>query len=158
PLLAQPELAAHYQLIHYHRRGYLGSSRGSKPLTAAGQAGDAAALLRHLGVTRAHIAGHSFGAMIALQLALYAPALVPSLALLEPPIRTVPSAKVAFERNVLPMLNAYRAGDKQQAVEIFSTAVFGPNWQAVVERAVPGGVAQALRDVDTFAQEMAAFQ
>ena len=158
PLLAQPELAAHYQIIHYHRRGYMGSTLGSQPLAAIRQAADAASLLRHLGVKAAHIAGHSFGAMIALQLAVDAPELVHSLALLEPPLRTVPSAKASFERNVLPMLNAYRAGDKHKAVELFSGAVFGPNWQIFVAQAVQGGVEQAIRDLDTFIQELAAFQ
>jgi len=158
PLLERPELATRYQLIHYHRRGYLGSTRGSEPLTAARQAGDAAALLKHLGVSRAHVAGHSFGALIALQLALDAPDLVHSLALLEPPMRMVPSGKAAFEHIVLPMINAYRSGDKRKAVELFSDAVFGPNWQTIIEQAIPGSVEQAVRDLDTFIQEQAAFQ
>jgi len=158
PLLERPELASRYQLIHYHRRGYLGSTVGSEPLSAPAQAADAAALLRHLGVSRAHVAGHSFGAQIALQLAVEAPELVHSLALLEPPLRSVPSAKASLERNVLPMLNVYRAGDKRKAVEVFSAAVFGPDWQTIIEQAVPGGVEQAVRDVDTFIHELAAFQ
>ncbi len=153
PLLAEPELASRYQLIHYHRRGYMGSTLGSEPLTSARQAEDAAALLRHLGVKAAHIAGHSYGGLIALQLAADAPDLVHSLALLEPSLMMVPSGKGSFER-FLPMMNAYRAGDKRKAVEIFSSAVFGPGWQTVVEQAVPGGVEQAVRDVDTFIQEM----
>ncbi len=158
PLLARPELASRYQLIHYHRRGYMGSTLGTEPLTATRQAADAAALLRHLGVKTAHIAGHSFGGLIGLQLALDSPELVHSIALLEPPLRMVPSAQASFERVNLPMINAYRAGDKRKAVELFSNAVFGPNWQAIVEQSVPGGVEQADRDLDTFIQEQAAFQ
>ena len=158
PLLAQPEFASRYQIIHYHRRGYMGSTVGSEPLTAAVQAADAASLLRHLGVKAAHIAGNSFGAMIALQLAVDAPQLVHSLALLEPPLRMVPSAKASFEENVLPMMNAYRAGDKRKAVELFSNAVFGPGWQPIISQAIPGGVEQAVRDLDTFIQELVAFQ
>lgn len=53
PLLAQPGLASRYQLIHYHRRGYLGSTLGAEPLTAGKQANDAASLLSHLGVKAA---------------------------------------------------------------------------------------------------------
>ena len=104
------------------------------------------------------IVGHSFGGLIALQLALDSPELVHSIALLEPPLRMVPSGKASFEQINLPMMNAYRAGDKHQAVQLFSDAVFGPNWQAIVEQAVPGGVEQADRDLDTFIQEQAAFQ
>src|SRR5512146_2496551 len=66
PLLAQPMLASRFQLIHYHRRGYLGSTLGSNPLTIALEAGDAAMLLRHLGVSTAHIVGHSIGGLIGL--------------------------------------------------------------------------------------------
>src|SRR5512138_1188303 len=91
PLRAEPELAARYRLIHYRRRGYARSGRGSTPITMAEEARDAAALLEHLQVKAAHVAGHSIGAMIALQLALDAPNLVHSLALLEPPLRTIPS-------------------------------------------------------------------
>jgi pimeloyl-ACP methyl ester carboxylesterase len=158
PLLAQPELAARYQIIQYHRRGYLGSTLGSEPLTGACQAVDASSLLQHLGVKKAHVVGHSFGAQIALQLAVDAPELVHSLALLEPPLRMVPSAKASFERNVFPMMNAYRAGEKRKAVELFSDAVFGPDWQTIVEITVPGGFEQAVQDVDTFIQEQGDFQ
>src|SRR5918911_1075859 len=48
PLFGQPELAANYRLIHYRRRGYMGSTRGQQRLTIARHAADAAALLRHL--------------------------------------------------------------------------------------------------------------
>ena len=158
PLLAEPELTSRYRLIHYHRRGYMGSTLGDEPLTADRQASDAVALLKHLRVKTAHIVGHSYGALIALQLAVDAPGMVHTLALLEPPLRMVPSGKASFERDVLPMLNAYRSGDKRQAVEIFSDNIFGPNWQVMVEQAVPGGVEQAVKDVDTFVKELPAIQ
>lgn len=154
PLLAQPLLASRYRLIHYHRRGYMGSTLGTKPLTMAGQAADAAALLRHLGVEKAHVVGHSIGGLIALQLAADTPGIVHSLALLEPPLPMVPSAKTDNERVFLPMMNAYRGGDKRKAIELFGDAVFGPNWQYIAETAVPGSVEQAVRDVDTFIQEL----
>ena len=153
PLLAEPELASCYRLIHYHRRGYMGSTLGAQPLTIAAQARDAAALLRHLGVSAAHVAGHSIGGLIALQLAVDAPELVHSLALLESPLRMVPSGKASFEQINVPMLNAYRSGDKRKALDIFCDAVFGPNWQAIVEQSVPGGVEQAVKDVDIFIKE-----
>ncbi len=156
PLFAQPELASRYRLIHYHRRGWMGSTRGQAPFTIVRMADDAAALLRHLDVKRAHIAGHSIGALVALQLAVDAPELVHSLALLEPPLRSNSGGKEIYERTIVPMLNAYRSGDKRTAVEIFSNAVFGPNWQLIVEHAVPGGVTQAVAGMDTFIQEQPA--
>lgn len=158
PLLAEPELASGYQLIHYHRRGYMGSTFGTEPPTVTRQTSDAAALLRHLGVKAAHIVGHSYGALITLQLAIDAPELVHSLALLEPPLRMVPSGQAALSRFIGPMMDAYRLGNKRAAVEIFGDAVFGPNWQPVIERVIPGAVEQAIRDVDTFMRELPTIQ
>ena len=158
PLLAQPELTSRYQLIYYHRRGQMGSTRGSEPPTCALQARDAAALLKHLGVKTAHVVGHSFGGLIALQLALDEPALVHSLALLEPVLRMVPSGRASMENTMPPMMGAYRSGDKQKAVGIFSDAVFGPNWRSVVDKTVPGGSEQAVKEMDSFVPELAAFQ
>jgi pimeloyl-ACP methyl ester carboxylesterase len=158
PLLARPELASRYQLIHYYRRGYMGSTLGHEPLTIALLASDAAALLRYLEVKAAHVAGHSIGGLIALQLAVDAPDLGHSLALLEPPLRGVPGGKASFERIILPMLKAYQSGDKPAALEIFCVATFGPDWQSLVEQAVPGGAQQALSAIDMFIQEQPAIQ
>ncbi len=155
PLFRRPEIASRYQLIHFHRRGYGGSTLGSIPLTVAREAADAAALLRQLAVRRAHVAGHSFGGMIALQLALDHPNLVHSLALLEPSLPMVPGGEARLQQLFAPMMNAYRAGEKRKAMVTLSDAIFGPGWQAVVERAVPGGVEQAVKDFDTFMQEQA---
>ena len=63
PFLFEPALVDRYRLIRYHRRGQAGSTR-------ADNAADAASLLDHLSVRRAHVAGHSTGAAIALQLVL----------------------------------------------------------------------------------------
>lgn len=158
PLLGQSELASRFRLIHYHRQGYLGSTLGPDRLTIARQAGDALALLTHLGVRRAHIVGHSLSALIALQLALDAPQMVHSLALLEPSLPMVPSAKVNFGRLFPSVFEAYRSGNKRKALEIFSDRVFGPNWQSTVEQTVPGGVEQAVHDLDTFIQELGPMQ
>jgi pimeloyl-ACP methyl ester carboxylesterase len=67
PLLTEPRLANHYRVISYHRRGFAGSSRASAPFMIAQQAADGRALLQHLGIPRAHVAGHSYGAAIAIQ-------------------------------------------------------------------------------------------
>ena len=70
PLLPEPALAHGYQLIRYHKRGWVGSTHTPPPVSIGEHAADAAALLDHLGVRRAHIAGHSTGASIGAQLAL----------------------------------------------------------------------------------------
>lgn len=158
PLFSRPELAEKYRLIHYHRRGYMGSTVGSAPLTVARQAGDAAALLKHLEIETAHVAGHSIGGLIALQLAVDAPSLVHSLALLEPSLPMVPGGKAALERTFTPVMAAYRAGDKRKAIEIFSDSIFGQGWQAIVEKTVPGRLEQGFKDADAFMQDGAAVQ
>lgn len=53
------------------------------PVSIEQQAAQCQALLGRLRIGRAHVVGHSSGANIALQLALDAPAMVGSLALLE---------------------------------------------------------------------------
>src|SRR4051794_25650845 len=60
-LVAEPALASQYRLITYHRRGYGRSSRSDVPISVAGQASDCIALMKHLGVERAHVVGYSFG-------------------------------------------------------------------------------------------------
>jgi pimeloyl-ACP methyl ester carboxylesterase len=153
PLLGEPELASRYRLIHYHRRGYMGSTTGSEPPTVARQAADAAALLRHLGVKTAHIVGHSIGGTIALQLAVDAPDCVHSLVLLEPSIPGVRSGQERLDQLFGPVGEAYRSGDKRKAMQIFCDATFGPSWQAIVEHVIPGGVEQGVRDFDAFMRE-----
>src|SRR5919107_1819965 len=70
PLVTQDALAGRYQLIRYHKRGWAGSTHTPPPVSIARHADDAAALLEHLGVPGAHVAGHSSGAAVAVQLAL----------------------------------------------------------------------------------------
>jgi pimeloyl-ACP methyl ester carboxylesterase len=49
PLMGEPALAD-YQLIRYHKRGWVGSTHTLPPVSIADHAADAAALLAHLGV------------------------------------------------------------------------------------------------------------
>ena len=74
PLLAEPRLTSNHRVITYHRRGFASSARAPSAFTMGQQAADGRALLRHLGLPRVHVAGHSYGAAIAMQWALDAPA------------------------------------------------------------------------------------
>src|SRR3954467_11035137 len=98
PLFSEPALADHYQLIRYHKRGWVGSTHTPSPVSVATHAADAAALLEHLGVPRAHIAGHSSGAAVGAQLALDRPETVHSLMLLELSLLSVPSGAAFFQQ------------------------------------------------------------
>jgi pimeloyl-ACP methyl ester carboxylesterase len=152
PVLNEPALADRYQLIRYHRRGLAGSTHTAPPVGIEAQAADAAGLLDHVGVRRAHVVGQSYGGVIALQLALDRPETIESLALLEPPLMMVPSAE-AFFASLQPALESYGGGDREAAVAAFLSVVSGLDWKTcrdLIEERVPGGVAQAIEDADTF--------
>ena len=152
PLLSEPALAEHYQLIRYHKRGWVGSTHTPPPVSIADHADDAAALLDHLGVPRAHIAGHSSGAAVAAQLALDHPDAVHTLTLLELTLLSVPSGG-AFLEQAKPAFDAYADGDHSRAVALFLSVAGGLDWptcEALLERRAPGTVARAIEDADTF--------
>lgn len=152
PVLSEKALAERYLLIRYRQRKMSGGTPAPAPVTFAEHAADAAGLLGHLGVRRAHVAGHSTGAAIALQLALDHPALVHDLALLEPPLMAVPSAGAFFEK-AGPALAAYGSGDREGALAAFLSVVSSLDWdacQAAIGEHVPGGVARAMQDADNF--------
>ena len=152
PLLSEPVLTERYRLITYHTRGWVGSTHAASPVSVADHARDAAALLDHLGIRRAHIAGHSSGAAVALQLALDTPTVVQSLALFELSLLSIPSAKGLFEK-AGPAFEAYAAGEHATALAVFMSAVSGLDWNAcrkLLAERIPGAVEMAIRDADTF--------
>jgi pimeloyl-ACP methyl ester carboxylesterase len=150
PLVTEPALAR-FQRIRYHRRGLGGSTRpvDAGPASVAVQAQDAARLLDHLGVGRAHLVGHSWGGAIALELAAQHPTRAASLVLLEPAL-LMTSAGAGFVRAMAPLVERYRTGDAEGAVHGFLALVGDRNWHATIEQTVPGGIAQAVKDAATF--------
>jgi pimeloyl-ACP methyl ester carboxylesterase len=152
PLLPEPALTHRYQLIRYHKRGWVGSTHTPPPVSIAEHAADAAALLDHLGVRRAHIAGHSTGASIGAQLALDDPEKVHTLTLLEPTLLSLPLGG-PFLRAAGPVFEAYAVGDHSGAFAMFVTAASGLDWEtcrALLEERIPGAVTQSIKDADTF--------
>jgi pimeloyl-ACP methyl ester carboxylesterase len=151
PLVTEPALADRYELIRYHRRGWVGSTHGLPPVSIPTHAADAAALLDHLGVPRAHVAGHSTGGVVATQLAIDFPGPVQTLTLLEPLMLSVPSGAAVLQQ-VGPAFEAYGNGDLEAAWALFLTAATGLDWptcRTVLEERIPGAVAQAVKDADT---------
>jgi pimeloyl-ACP methyl ester carboxylesterase len=152
PLVSEPELADSYQLIRYHKRGWVGSTHTPAPASVADHAADAAAILDRLGIRRAHVAGHSSGAAVAAQLTLDHPECVHTLTLLELSLFSVPSGE-GFLKQAGPAFEAYGSGDHERALALFMTAVSGLDWpvcRAVLEERIPGALAQAVKDIDTF--------
>jgi pimeloyl-ACP methyl ester carboxylesterase len=157
PLLQEPTLSR-YRLVHYHRVGCAGSSRVAGPVSLGQQAAHSRFLLQHLGIARAHVVGHSSSGNIALQLALDAPDVVQSLAVLEPALMSVPSAATS-RAFVGTALQLYRAGDKPGAIDTFLGGACGPDYRAVLDRVLPGAFDQHVADADTFfEQEFPALQ
>jgi pimeloyl-ACP methyl ester carboxylesterase len=78
--------------------------------------------------------------------------MVHSLALLEPTLLGVPSAGAFFEK-AGPALEAYGSGDPEGALARFLSMVCSLDWETcrtLVEKHVPGGVPQAMKDADNF--------
>jgi pimeloyl-ACP methyl ester carboxylesterase len=146
PLLAEPALER-FQRIRYHRRGVGGSTRPPEtgPASLAVHAEDAIGLLDHLKVDQAHVVGHSSGGTIAMELASNHASRVASLALLEPALLMTPSG-AAFVGAVAPLVESYDAGDAEAAVLGFLALVGGHDGRAAIERALPGAIAQAVKD------------
>ncbi|MGH2768308.1 MAG: alpha/beta fold hydrolase [Actinomycetota bacterium] len=91
-LAALPALSATYRVTAYDLRGHGRSGMPPSGYSSADMARDLDALLDHLGVERAHLVGHSFGAAVALQQAMRRPHRVASLTLADP---TVPALRPA---------------------------------------------------------------
>jgi len=155
PLMNTAALTSRYRLINYHRVGYGKSDHASGPTSVVEQAADARALLRHLGIERAHIVGHSYGGVVALQLTLDAPDVVQSLALLEPSIPAAlgdPEVALKFMEGAGKAFAQYGAGDKAGAVDTWLTGAFGPGYREIADRALPAWFDQAVEDADVVFQ------
>ena len=161
PLVVEPALAEHHRLLTYHRAGFGESSPVEGAIDMADHAEHCRLLMRHLGIERAHIVGHSSSAVIALQLALHAPDAVHSLTLMEA-ARPVPptEAQAEFVREyVEPAVARHRAGDKAAGIDTFFRGVFGTDYRGRLEDGLPGTFDQAVADADAFfTQELPALQ
>jgi pimeloyl-ACP methyl ester carboxylesterase len=117
-----------------------------------------AQLMDHVGWPAAHVVGHSYGALVALQLAKDASERVGSVALLEPAARGISSAPQVVAA-LQPVIAAYRAGDTAGALDAFLRHVCGEEYRAELDRLIPGAFDEALGEADLFFQvEMAAVQ
>jgi pimeloyl-ACP methyl ester carboxylesterase len=163
PLAQEPALTSHYQVINYHRRGFGGSTRLKTWAGLDDQAADCAALLRYLGVERAHVVGHSVGGAIAVQLALDAPELVQTLTLMEPALMgAIVKAQAAenpdFAANQQQFIDGmnhvqqvYESGDRRAALEAFLETRAGDFVRGVLDFLLKTGeFDRAVADADTF--------
>jgi pimeloyl-ACP methyl ester carboxylesterase len=150
----QPQLdglSDRYRLTAFDNRGAGRTPLGDGPLSVATMADDAAALLRALGLTGAHVAGFSMGGAIAQELALRHPALVRSLVLVSTYAR--PDALFRSQLRFWRWL-AEAAPSERAFFEAFYTWVYTPRAHA------DGTVEQIVEEALAFphGQSLAAFQ
>lgn len=141
--------AAHFQVVTYSRRYHWPNtpiSDGAE-YSMAEQVDDLEQLLQSLDTTRAHLVGHSYGAYLALMVAIRNPTLVDCLVLAEPPVIPLftsfpPKPQEIFKllvtrpRTALPIIkfaagglgpatSAARKDDMEAAMAHFGESVLG---------------------------------
>jgi pimeloyl-ACP methyl ester carboxylesterase len=160
PLLEQPALTTRYRVLSYHRAGSGGSGPVAGPLSVMREAEHCRALLRHLGIERAHVVGHSNGGMVALQLAMDAPEAVQTLALLEsarPGLPDAPQEQEFVNTYFVPAVRRYQAADAAGAVDLWMRGVAGADYRTAIEQVLPATFERSIADAGTFfAQQLPA--
>ncbi|MFJ4077759.1 alpha/beta fold hydrolase [Streptomyces iakyrus] len=149
--------ADRYRLTAFDNRGAGRSPLPDGPLSVAGMADDAAALLRALRVPAAHVAGFSGGSFIAQELALRHPGLVRSLILMSTMARPDP-----YFRTMTGFWNwmVERAPDERAMLEAFYLWVYTPRAHAdgmvgrFIDEALAFGHPQSA---EAFQRQLAAF-
>jgi pimeloyl-ACP methyl ester carboxylesterase len=152
-------VSKHYRLIAYSRRYNYPNHNAmrSDNHSALVDADDLAALIRKLKLGPVRVVGHSYGAYIAMFLALRHPELVRSLVLSEPPVmkwlNEIPGGKPLlddFMNNMWrPCADAFRHHQPETALHItvdwFGSHESPPSGETVTYDALPAGVRSALR-------------
>lgn len=146
PLAAQIAEPGRHRSVHYHRRGYAGSSPFDGVGSVARDADDCRDLITALGIGPAHVVGASYSAAVALTLASAAPGHVRTVTVIEPP----PGQSVDFRAANARLLEVFRRRGALVALDEFMTMLAGADWRAESERAHPGSVTALERDAASF--------
>ncbi len=138
--LVVPGLADSFRVLTYDRRGHSESERPTKQGCIREDVNDLAALIEHLGLAPAWVAGNSFGGSITLRLAGERPDFFRGLIVHEPPLFSL----LSDDPIVAPMLSEVglkiaavaeliASGDHAGAAELFvESVVLGPgSWPRV---------------------------
>lgn len=148
PLWDEPALEP-YRVIAYSRRGY-GNSERVGTIDIPAHANDSVALLDILGIERAHIVGHSYSPLIALELALKHPERVHSLVLLETALPGVLLSSPEVGTIANETYARYQAGDVEGAFDRFFSGFLGPDFRSVIYQMLPtGAVERGVKDMAT---------
>ena len=158
-VLAEPALR-NYRLIHHHRRGWGRSEAPTAPFSISQQAADCKAVLKYLGIEKAHLVGQSSGGVIVLQFALDFPEYVHTLAVLEPALSSVFARFPEFGAELGKAVSLYASGNTADAIDGFAQAVAGAHYRADFDQTLPPGHFERwVGDADTqFQYDMSATQ
>ena len=128
-------LADRFTCITYDRRGHTRSAPGTEPESVETHAGDAAALIEAMHLSRPVVVGSSGGARIAVELARTRPELIAGVILSEPPIFTLePEAGQAFMSEIGSVVApAAKSGGPRAAVDAFFPLVCPGLWSQLAE-------------------------
>jgi pimeloyl-ACP methyl ester carboxylesterase len=119
-----------------------------RPWSVVDDAALCARLLARLGVERPDVVGHSYGGLVALELARHEGVRPRSVALLEPAtVGLLPPDEAATRMTALE--EAARA-DAQAAMGTFLHVVCGADSAATLDRLVPGALDEAMAGADAF--------
>jgi len=141
-VLREPALTDRYRLVHFHRRGHGISERPESFITNEQHAADAKAVMKHLGIERAHFVGQSAGGRVLLQVLRDFPDAVHSAALLEPALRSVfeesESSQTLWEALATAAI-LHEAGDDAGVAETFLSEVCGEDFREIFDQTMPEG-------------------
>ncbi len=128
-----PYLEKSFRVLNYDRRGHSQSERPAKQGSMKDDMADLAGLLNHLKLAPAHLLGNSYGAIIALRMAVDYPELCLSVCAHEPPFLHLNEGTKAnkyvaemdqLQRDTVKQL---RAGEMESSIRTFMNAVLKPN-------------------------------
>jgi pimeloyl-ACP methyl ester carboxylesterase len=128
-----PYLEKSFHVLNYDRRGHSQSERPAKQGRMKDDMDDLAGLLTHLNLAPAHLLGNSYGAMIALRMAVDYPELCLSVSVHEPPFihlnETTKANKYVAEMDQLQKetVKQLMAGEMESSISNFMNAVLKPN-------------------------------
>ncbi len=152
--LIEEDLARHFRVVSYDRRGHTGSEDGSEGGARRDDEDDLAALIETLALAPANVVANSFGASIALGLAGRRPELFRTLCAHEPPLMSLAAddpVVAQVGQAIGPVLELIERGETETAARDFvENIAVGPGaWEMMPEDERASVVAHA----HTFAGE-----
>jgi pimeloyl-ACP methyl ester carboxylesterase len=152
-------LAESFRVLAYDRRGHSASERPARQGSVFEDADDLAGLIDELGLGPAHVAGNSFGAVIALRAATRRPEVFRSLIAHEPPLfpllagTELEPALGEVQRRIDAVVGLLEGGDHEGAARLFvETIAFGPGaWD---EQLTPEMREVCIANAPTFLDEV----